>query len=67
MGWQEMAALAVVAATASIFMWRAMRPRRYTFQSAGHCGCSSNSIPPRQSIIFRARKGETPQIVVRNT
>jgi hypothetical protein len=26
MGWQEMAALAIVAATASIFLWKTMQP-----------------------------------------
>jgi hypothetical protein len=67
MGWQEMAALAIVAATASIFVWKAMQPRRLKFQSAGPCGCSSQAAPPRQTILFRARKGERPQIVVRNT
>jgi hypothetical protein len=69
MGWQETVALAIVAATASMFLWKAMRPRRFSFQAAGPCGCSNSStqIGPKQSIVLRARKGERPQILVRNS
>jgi len=69
MGWQDIAAFGIVAATASIFVWKTMQPRRALAggRRAGPCGCSSPTTLPKQSIVFRARKGERPQIVVRNT
>jgi hypothetical protein len=66
MVWQEAIALTIVAMTAAAFVWSRFRPRKFTFQRDTHCGCASASRDfPRQSIVFRARKGERPQITVR--
>ena len=66
MDWQEATALLIVAATAAVFAWRKLRPRKFSFQRDTHCGCSSSvadQSPP--SIVFHARKGERPQFTVR--
>jgi len=64
MGWQETVALSIVTLTAGVFLWSRFRPRRFSFARTGHCGCASpNESSSRQSIVFRARRGERPQVV----
>ena len=66
MGWQETVALSIVTLTAGAFLWSRLRPRRFNFQQQTHCGCGSPSqSASRPSIIFRARKGERPQVIVK--
>jgi hypothetical protein len=67
MDWQQLTALAVVAMTAGIFAWRKFRPRKKTmFGHDGHCGCGGANQPPeKSSLVFRARKGERPQVTVK--
>ncbi len=66
MVWQETAALSIVGLTGVTFVWRAWRARRFRTSEATRCECGSvggvNSAP---SVIYRARKGERPQILVR--
>jgi hypothetical protein len=65
--WQETAALAITAATAATFAWARWRRRKFRFDRGTHCGCASgeNAAPERGSILYRARKGERPQIIVK--
>jgi len=64
--WQQIIALTIVAATAGIFAWRKFRPRRSPFGRAGHCGCAGGSQPvDKSSIVFHARKGERPQVIMK--
>jgi hypothetical protein len=66
MDWQQPVALGIVAATAAGFLWRRIRPAKFDFQRDTHCGCSSPAnTASKSSIVFRARKGERPQIVVK--
>ena len=66
MDWQEATALLIVAATAAVFAWRKLRPRKFSFQRDTHCGCSTSvADQPPPSIIFHARKGERPEITIR--
>jgi len=66
MDWQEATALLIVAATAAVFAWRKLRPRKFSFQRDTHCGCSSSVADhPPPSIVFHARKGERPQVTIR--
>jgi hypothetical protein len=66
MDWQETAALFIVVTTAAVFAWRKLRPRRFSFERDTHCGCTSPSADTaRPSIVFHARKGETPRITVK--
>jgi hypothetical protein len=66
MDWQQIAALSVVAATAGVFMWTKLRPRKFSFEHDTHCGCAAPSPGgSRSSIVFSARKGERPRIILR--
>jgi hypothetical protein len=66
MDWQETTALLIVAGTAAVFAWFRLRPRKFSFKRDTHCGCSStvsDAAPP--SIVFHARKGESPRLTVK--
>ncbi len=66
MDWQQIAALGIVSATAAMFLWAKVRPRKFSFQRDTHCGCASpGQVTPKSSIVFHARKGERPRIVVK--
>jgi hypothetical protein len=66
MDWQQITALLIVATTAGIFIWTRVRPAKFDFRRHAPCGCSSPSqSTPQHSMVFRARKGETPQILVK--
>jgi hypothetical protein len=66
MDWQQIAALTVVAATAGGFMWTKLRRRKFSFEHDTHCGCASASeTGSRSSIVFHARKGQRPKIILK--
>jgi hypothetical protein len=66
MAFQETLALGIVAITATVFLWNCLRPRRFSFVRDTHCGCSTRSPEMvRQSIVFHARKGERPQVMLK--
>jgi len=64
MDWQQAVALTIVATTAGLFVWARFKPRKFSFERDTHCGCAGQPAPTG-SIVFRARKGERPQIVVK--
>jgi len=67
MDWQQAVSLLIVAATAGLFLWARFRRRKFSLERDTHCGCASPGGPAsKSSIIFRARKGERPQIVVKS-
>ena len=66
MDWQQLVSLTIVSAAAVLLLRAKFRPRKFSFQRDTHCGgCSQGNTPPQHSIIFRARKGERPQIVIK--
>jgi len=66
MGWQELTALVIVTATALVFLWKLVRPRKLSFESQTHCGCSAGGLSgSKQSIVLHARKGERPKVFVK--
>ena len=66
MDWQEIVCLTLVGLTASAFVWKKFRPRRFSFERDTHCGCGSPSqSAPNGSIVFRARRGEVPRVIVK--
>jgi hypothetical protein len=66
MDWQAVTALTIVVATAGLFVWAKMRRPKFSLKHDTHCGCSSvSSSAPNSSIVFRARKGERPEVVVK--
>ena len=68
MDWQQIVSLLIVAATAGAFLRARLRANRNKLERATHCGCSSRgqSASPG-SIVFHARKGERPQIIVKSS
>ena len=67
MDWQQVSALAIVAVTAGIFAWQRVRRRRFKNFRDTHCGCSGGGGDnvERGSIVFHARKGGRPEIIVK--
>jgi hypothetical protein len=67
MDWQQAISLVIVAAAVGALAWGRFHRRKFRFGRDTHCGCSTHSQAesPQQSIIFRARKGERPEIHVK--
>jgi hypothetical protein len=66
MDWQQSVSLGIVAATAAILARHKLRRRKFSLARDTHCGCGSGSQPaPGSSIVYHARKGERPKILVK--
>jgi hypothetical protein len=66
MDWQQLVSLTIVSASAVLLLRAKFRPRKFSFQRDSHCGgCSHANTAPQHTIIFRARKGERPQVVIK--
>jgi hypothetical protein len=67
MDWQQIAALTIVAATAVIFVVARVRRPKFGGSRGSSCGCpgagGSGAAP---SILFRARKGQRPEIILKS-
>jgi MYXO-CTERM domain-containing protein len=65
--WQTAVSLLIVALAAAGLLWGLRRRRKFRLHGHSPCGCA---LPTRDrtasSIVFRARKGERPQIIVKN-
>jgi len=67
MDWQQAVALFIVAATAGLFLRARFARRKFSLERDTHCGCvSGDGAAAKGSIVFRARKGERRQIIVRS-
>jgi len=61
-----MVSLVIVASAAGLLGWSRFRRRKFSFEQGTHCGCVA--VPqsaPQSSIVFRARKGERPEVRIR--
>ncbi len=66
MDWQQLVSLMIVAATAGLLLAGRLRRRRFSFQRNTPCGCAAvGPSAPQGSIVFRARKGERPEVLVK--
>jgi GTPase involved in cell partitioning and DNA repair len=65
MDWQQLVSLVIVAAAAGGLLSRALRRRKFSFARDTHCGCSGGNTGQQGSIVFRARKGCRPEVVVK--
>jgi len=64
--WQKIAALGIVGITAALFLYFRFKPRKFSLHKDTHCGCSAaGQSGPQSSIVFRARRGEKPEIIVK--
>ena len=68
MDWQQLVSLTIVAAAGALLLAGKVNRRRFSFQRNTHCGCAAMPQSGPQgssSIVFRARKGERPQVLVK--
>jgi hypothetical protein len=66
MDWQQLVSLAVVASAAVLLLESKFRRRKYSFERDTHCGCAAvQESSPQSTIVFRARRGERPRVLVR--
>lgn len=65
MNWQQLVSLTIVGVAAALLLRNQFRRRKFSFARDTHCGCGGghNDRPP--SVVYRARKGERPQIVIK--
>ena len=64
--WQQIIALLIVAGAAGALLWGKFKRRKFSFERETHCGCSTpHAGNTQQSIVFRARKGERPEVHVK--
>ena len=66
MDWQQLVSLVIVASAAVLLVRSRFGRRKFSFERDTHCGCAAvQESSPQSSIIFHARKGARPEVVVR--
>ncbi len=61
-----MVSLVIVGSTAVWLLEYQLRRRKFGFQRGSVCGCTASpDSSPKTSIVFRARKGQRPEVVVK--
>jgi hypothetical protein len=66
MDWQQLVSLVVVASAAALLLGSKLRRRKFSFERDTHCGCAAvQESSPQSSIVFRARKGSRPEVLVK--
>jgi hypothetical protein len=66
MDWQQLVSLTIVGATAAMILRSRLGRRRREFGRGTVCGCYAvNREGPPYSVVFRARKGERAQVIVK--
>jgi hypothetical protein len=65
MDWQQLVSLTIVGVTAGVFLRGRFGHRKFSFERNTHCGCSGAGPVPQHSVIYRARKGERPQVLIK--
>jgi hypothetical protein len=66
MDWQQTVSLVIVVSAAVMLVGSNFRRRRFSFERDTHCGCAG--VPessPQSSIVFRARRGQRPEVLVK--
>jgi hypothetical protein len=66
MDWQELVSLLIVGATVGVLLWRAWRGRKVRGGELGEYGCPlTGHTAARNSVVYHARKGERPRVVIK--
>ena len=66
MDWQQLVSLVVVASAAVLLAGRKFRRRKFSFERDTHCGCAAvQESSARNTIVFHARKGDRPRVLVK--
>ncbi len=63
--WQQIIALLIVVVTVAIMLRSRIQPRRHAPIRTSPCGCGGMASATPPTIVYHARKGERPQIVVK--
>ena len=63
--WQQVVSLIIVAGAAAGLLWGVMRRRKFRFERDTHCGCATSAGEHQGSIVFHARKGQKPEVLVK--
>jgi hypothetical protein len=63
--WQQLVSLVIVAAAGALLVGSKLRRRKFSFERDTHCGCGVSSSTAQNSIIFRAHKGQRPEVLVK--
>lgn len=64
--WQQAISLMIVTGALTALLWGRLRSRKFKFGRDTHCGCAGSPTTASQSsIIFHARKGERPRVLVK--
>ena len=67
MDWQQIAALAIVGATAFLFLRKRLAPKRFDLKRDTPCGCSGNEAGPKPTVSLSGRKGQPARWSVRTS
>ena len=66
MDWQQVASLLIVAGAATLLAWGRLCRRKFSFARDTHCGCAGGGAGGTAgSIVYHARKGERPQVIMK--
>ena len=66
MDWQQTVSLVIVASAAVLLVGSKFRRRKFSFERDTHCGCVAvPASSPQSSIVFHARKGQRPEVLVK--
>ena len=66
MDWQQLVSLVVVASAVVLLARSRFHRRKFSFERDTHCGCVAvRESSPQSSIVFRARKGQRPEVWVK--
>lgn len=66
MDWQQVTSLFIVAVAAGLLLWSKLRRRKFSLERDLPCGCSAaRTSSPGSSIVFHARKGQRPEVVIK--
>jgi hypothetical protein len=66
MDWQQSVSLVVVASAAVLLLGSRFRRCKFSFERDTHCGCGApQESSPQSSIVFHARKGQRPEVLVK--
>ena len=66
MNWQQAVSLVIVAAAAALMVRSRFRRPKFSFQRDTHCGCSvGRGEAGHGSIVYRARRGQRPEVRVK--
>ncbi len=66
MDWQQLVSLVIVAVAAGLLLVGKLRRKRFSWERDTPCGCvGATGASTSSTIIFRARKGERPEVRVK--